>query len=509
MNLFIKTIERNTLLLFLLFWFLSALFLLIISNGTSPANPYYLADSSAFYLVGRGILHGLAPYRDIFDHKGPLLYCIYALGEWLIPGKSGVFLLQAASTGGAFTLLYRFFRLYAGILATCLLLALSAIGIAACIGEGALTEEWSLPLSLLPLYLVVRHLTLRGTAESLSGHIWLLTGLCCAAHFLLRVNNASPVCGLVLALSLILLLKGQIAKLSKGLLLFGAGLLLPLLLSLFLLAQADVLGDFVQSYLSYNFAYLGYHSTGKSAANYLLLGSRLASLFFLCAAGAWLVRKGCLKMEVFVVFVTVAAISALALVPLVDFSHYYMTYIPALACAIVLLPRLQATVPSLPIRGACLLCALASLFFFLRDGGRSIKRKTVSFLQSSSSEQIPCTSFSQIIPKEEQASFLGFNVWPMVYLHTDIMPCHRYCFIQTFLSGKNPAIERELEDYFKSENAPKWVAIPYRGGVSEDLEAFENAAIREVLEERYERVSHAGQNPEWDWDQVSLYHRIK
>lgn len=509
MSLLIKKIEGSTLLLFLLFWFLSALFLLVISSGTSPANPYYVADSSAFYLVGRGILHGLAPYRDIFDHKGPLLYCIYALGEWLIPGKAGVFLLQTASTGGAFTLLYRFFRLYSGILATLLLLALSSIGVAACIAEGALTEEWSLPLSLLPLYFVVRHLTLQGTAETLPGRTWLLTGLCCAAHFLLRVNNASPVCGLVLALSLILFLKGQFAKLSKGLLLLSAGFLLPLVLSLFLLAQANILGDFVESYLSYNFAYLDYHSVGKRAANYLLLGSRISSLLFLCAVGAWLVRKGHLKTEVFIVFVTVAAISALALVPLVDFSHYYMTYIPALACAIVLLPGLWATTSSLPIRSICLLCALASLSLFLRDGGRNIKRRTISFLKSPYSEQISCTDFRQIIPKEEQSSFLGYDVWPMVYLHTDIMPCHKYCFIQTFLTGKNPAMEQELEDYFKSEHAPKWVAIPYRGGVSEDLEAFENAAIREVLSERYERVSHAGQNPEWDWDQVSLYHKVK
>lgn len=57
-----------------------------------PFNPW--DDANCFFTLGRGILHGLVPYRDLYEQKGPLLYFIYALvallseksfiGAWLI-----------------------------------------------------------------------------------------------------------------------------------------------------------------------------------------------------------------------------------------------------------------------------------------------------------------------------------------------------------------------------------------------------------------------------------------
>ena len=42
-----------------------------------PFNPW--DDANCFFTIGRGIIHGLVPYRDLYDHKGPLLYFLYAL----------------------------------------------------------------------------------------------------------------------------------------------------------------------------------------------------------------------------------------------------------------------------------------------------------------------------------------------------------------------------------------------------------------------------------------------
>jgi len=37
------------------------------------------ADAGVYSTVARGILHGQIPYRDLFDHKQPLLYIWYLL----------------------------------------------------------------------------------------------------------------------------------------------------------------------------------------------------------------------------------------------------------------------------------------------------------------------------------------------------------------------------------------------------------------------------------------------
>ena len=43
-------------------------------------------DANAFFTVGKSIIHGLVPYKDLFEQKGPLLYFIYSFG-YLISQK--------------------------------------------------------------------------------------------------------------------------------------------------------------------------------------------------------------------------------------------------------------------------------------------------------------------------------------------------------------------------------------------------------------------------------------
>ena len=80
----------------LLLW--SALVLLPCS-GTSPLYAFHdWTDANTYLTMGRGLLAGAVPYRDLFDHKGPLLYAVYALGAALDPGGfAGVFCLQCLS----------------------------------------------------------------------------------------------------------------------------------------------------------------------------------------------------------------------------------------------------------------------------------------------------------------------------------------------------------------------------------------------------------------------------
>ena len=66
------------------------------SSPLYPFNPWN--DANCFFTIGRGIIHGLVPYRDLFDHKGPVIYFVYALAA-LISEKSflGVWILECIS----------------------------------------------------------------------------------------------------------------------------------------------------------------------------------------------------------------------------------------------------------------------------------------------------------------------------------------------------------------------------------------------------------------------------
>ena len=59
-----------------------------------PMNDW--VDVNCFFTVGRGITHGLVPYRDLYDQKGPLLYFVYALAALISEhGFFGVFVIEA------------------------------------------------------------------------------------------------------------------------------------------------------------------------------------------------------------------------------------------------------------------------------------------------------------------------------------------------------------------------------------------------------------------------------
>ena len=86
--------------LLLLGMLLSALFLGICSKSSPlyPLNDW--VDVHCFFTVGRGILDGIVPYRDLYEQKGPVLYFLYALAA-IVSDSSfwGVFLLEVVTYG--------------------------------------------------------------------------------------------------------------------------------------------------------------------------------------------------------------------------------------------------------------------------------------------------------------------------------------------------------------------------------------------------------------------------
>ena len=72
----------------LIFLVLMATATITVVSTCSPLYPFNLWDDvNCFFTLGRGIIHGKVPYRDLYEQKGPLLYFIYAFAA-LISEKS-------------------------------------------------------------------------------------------------------------------------------------------------------------------------------------------------------------------------------------------------------------------------------------------------------------------------------------------------------------------------------------------------------------------------------------
>ncbi|MEA4909193.1 MAG: glycosyltransferase family 39 protein [Anaerolineaceae bacterium] len=138
----------------LLFLLLSAAVFWVFSPAQHGRVPGH--DSGIFLYFGERINAGALPYRDLWDHKPPLIFYIDALGLRLGQGVWGVWALEwlslALAAAAAYRLLHGVVRPWAQLVGVAALV----MGFARVFEGGNLTEEFALPLQFASLLLMLR-----------------------------------------------------------------------------------------------------------------------------------------------------------------------------------------------------------------------------------------------------------------------------------------------------------------------------------------------------------------
>lgn len=145
--------EKYSLPFFCLF---CAIVFLAVCSRSSPLYPTNdWVDANVYLTIGRGMHHGLMPYRDLLDQKGPLIYLIH----WVAAAISetsflGVWLMEVAAAACFLYACARILLLFCSQRWTLFSLPL----IAACVytsasfSQGDSAEEFCLPFLTMALY---------------------------------------------------------------------------------------------------------------------------------------------------------------------------------------------------------------------------------------------------------------------------------------------------------------------------------------------------------------------
>lgn len=305
---------------------------IVILDASPALRPIPLTDSAVFLYIGEQVLDGAIPYRDLWDHKGPLIYYINALGQVLTPeSRWGVWWLEVVAVGAAawlgFALMRRAFGLQAALFGSVAWI----LGLRAVLDGGNLVEEYALPLQFAALYFFWRS---RNSANPWNE---VGIGIMSALAFLLRPN----IIGIPTAIMLVLI--WQFVRGRDRRILYQIAVILGSILSILLIVSAyfaaqGALPQLWDNVFTYNFVY--------SASNW---GARLISLegaFELLTAlsvfsvGGWVLLFGCLRnykedggQRQFLAVLLLAFPLELALVSFAgrSFPHYYMSLLPVSA----------------------------------------------------------------------------------------------------------------------------------------------------------------------------------
>lgn len=253
---------------------LSVLCSVLALTVATTSSPLYATnfwtDSNLYFTIGRGMLEGLMPYRDLFDHKGPLIFMLYALGA-LVSDTSffGVFLLEAASLAAMLFFAQQTVALYGRGRLTLAVIPLTAV-VTVCstaFNQGGSAEEFCLPALSLALYCALRRMK-EGAGCKRPARLYAAFGAAMGWVFSIKYTD----CGLFFGLGLALLLydawaRGVRRAIASGLwmLLGMAAVVLPIGAYL---ATNGVLDDMIEVYFIQNIFGYGEASMSLSAHMY-------------------------------------------------------------------------------------------------------------------------------------------------------------------------------------------------------------------------------------------------
>ena len=198
-----KSAHLHNLLTYGILFLVAFLFVFLFSCTTSPLyehHPFWFhGDSGIFQEMGVCLVQGGTPYVDLFDHKGPILWFIQALGIWISP-RWGIMILQSISLFCTLVLWYKTAFLIIEKRWVSFAISLSGLlFLMAFYQRGNLCEEWCLPFISLPIYLYFYRWRKKHTPHPLYSTLdSFIIGLCVGVIAMIRLNNMAPIIGFVL-----------------------------------------------------------------------------------------------------------------------------------------------------------------------------------------------------------------------------------------------------------------------------------------------------------------------
>jgi hypothetical protein len=245
--------KKEYLICFLAALFTAMQFALRPFTDTNPGN-----DSSVFLYIGKRMHEGYVPYKDLFDHKGPVLYLIQYLGMFVRTDN-------CPGLGVWFWELFSMFFFVIVILKTTKLLTDSKTAqymtlwiLPAFCGRfvyegGNFVEEYALPWIAVSFYIFLKYIV----SGSFKKREILLLGLSFALVFFLRSNMIAVWAVFIPVVLFGMIYRKKWKELATCMGLFLAGCCAVVLPILAYCMYTDSLTDMIDCYFRFNMSYTG------------------------------------------------------------------------------------------------------------------------------------------------------------------------------------------------------------------------------------------------------------
>lgn len=227
-------------------------FIVAMQSTVAPWSKDFLGtDESVFVTMGFLMTKGLMPYRDSFDHKGPLLYIFNWLGIRL-SYYSGVWVIECLAIILTLFFMYKTARLVCENIYSCIVLFVASSLLLTYFDGGNLVEEYAMPFIAVSLYYFLDYFI----NDYISTRRLIIGGISFGAVCMLRANMISVWVCFCIAVLIQLMHKRLYNKLLSFGVFFSCGVAMIVLPILTWLAANNALIGFYNDYIQFNRMYV-------------------------------------------------------------------------------------------------------------------------------------------------------------------------------------------------------------------------------------------------------------
>ena len=468
-----ESTDKSRLTKFELFFLIAAATVTITFVSTCspfyPFNPW--DDANCFFTLGRGIIRGMVPYRDLYEQKGPLLYFIYALAA-LISERSftGAWIIECIMASLFSVFSWKTVKLYVDpnkFAITLMPLFLGLIYTSRLFNYGGNAEELCFPLLTIALYFGLKAIVKGdGLPEKKDA---LVCGLITAALFWIKYTFIGFMAGFCLYILILSIKQKTFNTLWSLVWRFIAGfVILTVPILLYFLAN----GALKSLWEAYFYNNIFFYQNGKPfglasipvVRNFYIPANGLyklsikypkfGAMLLLSVVSVFFTGKKHLAKTLFL-FVITFALSA-AVVFTRNTAIYYYIYIMAYCFSLLLIPfckgfnylckSFSQNTRLMPVLLADLLLVIFAVVLLLG-------KNSYLFLQKK--DQLAQFRYAETINETPDAKLLTYDVMDAgFYTASGLMPCNRFfCFLNietsypAILEEQNRLIEEGYFDY--------------------------------------------------------------
>lgn len=469
--------QTKSIMIYVIILLVSGCFILLFSPYTTVLNDYYGIDSAMFDVIGRGLLRGKLLYVDLFDHKGPMIFYIWALGIAIGNGtKWGIFCLQVLSLAVTLLYVYKLSKeLDLDDRKTILIFALYLVIFCGVIFEGGLTEEWALPCDVICLYWAIKYLhgKIKYPIYVYSGFL----GIFFAYIGWMRINNAVVIAATVFCVAIFLIKDKKFRDLLLCVILFLLGVLVVSLPIVLYFYSKGALGDLLYGSFIYNLKYAKSGFTGKSMWDIVKILSYEGIIILLVLSSLIRKIKNKENVRVWVLSLVSLILAGFSCSLGYTYQHYFMIFLPVLIVAVCLLGTCDNFGNLKKYVIVCMILVLPYSFQIVRNAGKCFLFNVTDYYGDMFQS---VGILDKVIPEEERDSVWGIGMTTSKYFaYNDITPCYKMFDAPAILANSTDIYADTVQ--MLEQARPKWI---FR--FADDVFYVEN--MESILNSKYEKV---------------------